>query len=148
MTKIVLFWNFDIEKGDLLRKLPTEADNSAVIARLAQQYQVDILSLAECRIPDVLLLDALRGIDPAFDQPAAPHPRIKFFTRFPGDALKPWHADGRLAVRRLCLDDHQDILLAGFHYLDRRNYSLAKQHQRLAPYKRTLHEAERKAGHD
>jgi hypothetical protein len=53
-----------------------------VIARVVQEYQVDVLALAECRIPDVLLLDALRDVDPEFDQPSDPHPRIKFFTQF------------------------------------------------------------------
>ena len=148
MIKTVLFWNFNIERGDSLRKLPTEAERSAVIARLAGEYEVDVLAIAECQIPDVLLLDALRQVDPAFDQPAVPHRRFRFFTRFPGDSLRSWHADDRLAVCRLCLGDCEDILLAAFHYLDRRNYSLAKQHQRLAGYKRTLREAERKAGHD
>jgi hypothetical protein len=148
MTKTVLFWNFNVEKGDLLLKLTTEAEKSAVVARVAQEYGVDVLSLAECGIPDDLLLDALRVIDPNFERPANPHPRFQFFTRFPGEHLEPWHADGRLAVRRVRFEGYEDILLAAFHYLDRRNNRPAKQHQKLKNYKKTLLEAERKAGHD
>ena len=36
MTKTVLFWNFNIEKGDLLLKFQTEADKSAVLRDVAQ----------------------------------------------------------------------------------------------------------------
>jgi endonuclease/exonuclease/phosphatase family metal-dependent hydrolase len=147
MTKTLLFWNFNIEKGELLLKSPSEADKATILARVVQEYQVDILALAECKIPDVVLLDALRAIDPKFDQPVDPHPRIKFFTRFPGHHLEPWHADGRLSVRRLQFEDNDDILLASFHYVDRRNNSPASQHQKLADYKRTLLQAESKAGH-
>ncbi len=149
MIKTVLFWNFNIEKGESLQRLSTEADKSAVIARVVREYEVDILALAECGLPDILLLDALRKTDPEFDQPAAVHPRIKFFTRFPGAHLEPWHADGRIDVRRLALGGYDDILLAALHYLDRWNYPTpAMRHSKLATYLKTLQEAERRARHD
>ena len=113
-----------------------------------QEYEVDVLVLAECRVPASVLLSALQSVDRAFEQPANPHPRFRFFTRFPGHHLVPWHSDGRLAVHRLQFEGYQDILMAAFHYLDRRNNSRSKQHQKLKNYKRTLLEAERKAGHD
>jgi hypothetical protein len=149
MIKTVLFWNFNIEKGDSLQKLSTDADRAAVIARVVGEYGVDILALAECQIPGEFLVDALREADPRIEQPADPHPRIKFFTRFPGAQLEPWHSDGRIDVRRLALSGHNDILLAAFHCVDRRNFPTpAMRHSNLAPHLETLQEAERKAGHD
>ncbi len=148
MTKTVLFWNFNIDKGDLLLQCPTEGDRSAVVAHVVQEYGVDVLALAECRVPARFLLNALQLVDPAFEQPVDPHPRFKFFTRFPGHHLEPWLGDGRIAVRQLQFDGHQDILMAVIHYLDRRNNRPSKQQQELKDYKRTLLAAERKAGHD
>jgi hypothetical protein len=148
MTKTVLFWNYNVDKGDLLLQCATGADKSAVVARVVQEYGVDVLVLVECRLPAGTLLETLQSIDPKFDLPAKPHPRFKFFTRFPGHQLEPWNSDGRLAVRRLQFDGYQDILMAAFHYLDRRNNRPSKQHQKLKTYKRTLLEAEQRAGHD
>jgi Endonuclease/Exonuclease/phosphatase family len=148
MTKTVLFWNFNIDKGDLLLQCPTEGDKSAVVARVVQEYDVDMLVLDECRIPATILLNALQTIDPTFEHPADPNRRFKFFTRFPGHHLEPWLGDGRLAVRRLQFEGYQDILMAVFHYLDRRNNRPLKQHRRLKEHTRTLLAAEQKAGHD
>jgi hypothetical protein len=149
MTKSVLFWNFNIEKGESLQKLSTEADKSAVIARVVREYEVDILALAECQLPGDVLVGSLREVDPGFEQALPPHIRIKFFTRFPGAYLELWHSDGRIDVRRLTLSGYDDILLAAFHYHDRRNYPTpAMRHSKLAPHLETLQEAERRARHD
>jgi endonuclease/exonuclease/phosphatase family metal-dependent hydrolase len=149
MTKTVLFWNFNIEKGEALQKLSTESDKSDVIARVVREYEVDILALAECQLSDELLVDSLRTVDPGFEQALPPHIRIRFFTRFPGADLQAWHSDGRIDVRRLMLGGYIDILLAAFHYHDRRNYPTPdKRRSNLAPHLETLKEAERKAHHD
>jgi exonuclease III len=149
MTKTVLFWNFNIEKGNSLRKLPAESDKSAVLARVVLEYEVDILVLAECQLPDELLDASLREVDPEFEQSLPAHLGIKFFTRFPRAELEPWHSDGRIDVRRLAFSGYDDILLAAFHHVDRwNNPTPAMRHSNLRPHLRTLEEAERMAGHD
>ena len=147
MTLTVLFWNFNIDKGDWLSRRGSMAEKAAILASLATEHGVDVLAITECRIPEAVLLDALRDADPRYELPDNPHDRIRFYSRFPGRFLEPWHADGRLAVRRLLLDGYQDLLLAAFHYIDRRNNGTIKQWGELAPYRQTLLKAERKAEH-
>src|SRR5262249_57259 len=84
MPKTVLFRNFNIDKGNSLRKLPAESDKSAVLARVVREYEVDILVLAECQLPGELLVASLREVDPDFEQSLPAHIGIQFFTRFPG----------------------------------------------------------------
>ena len=149
MTKTVLFWNFNVEKGESLHELATEADKASVLARVVRQYEVDILALAECKLPDELVVESLREVGPGFEQSLPVHLRIKFFTRYPGACLEPWHSDDRIDIRRLALSGYDDILLAAFHHVDRRNNPTAeKRRSRLAPHLETLREAERRACHD
>lgn len=147
MILSVLFWNFNIKRGQRLVELTTDSERSAVLARIVRENAVDILVLAECTLPDHSLIDALQSVDPRFELPANPHDRIRFFTRFPGEWLEPWTADGRMAVRRLSIQGYQDILLAAFHYVDRRNNSAERQWRDLGPYRATVIEAERMADH-
>ncbi len=117
------------------------------MTRIAEEFQVDLLVLAECGISERRLWKALRSKDPRFDLPTNPHPRFRFFTRFPGVRLEPWLADDRIAVRRLKLDGCRDILLAAIHYLDRRNHTPGKQYRELAADRETLRESEDRAQH-
>ena len=115
-----LFWNFNIEAGSkrILKKGP---DPAVLLARAAAALSVDVLALAECPIPEGVLLSALRAEDPRYELPANPHPRIKFFTRFPKGAFKPIVGDDRLALRRLNVAGAEDILVAAAHFADSRN---------------------------
>jgi hypothetical protein len=147
MRLTVLFWNFNIGKGDLMEREPNDAAKAALLARVAQANGVDVLSICDCALGGDEILTALRVADGRYDQPANPHPRIKFFSRFPGQELEPWRSDGRLAIRRLARRGHKDILLAGFHFIDRRHNSPEKQHAEIDTYRQTLIEAESAAGH-
>jgi hypothetical protein len=147
MRLTILFWNFNIQKGNLMRREPDNAARAAVLARVARHHDIDILALCECEIAEDEILNALRAEDTRYDQPANPHERFQFFTRFPGDELEAFHADGRLAVRRFHRAGYKDILLAAFHFIDGWNNTAERQHDELDTYKQTLVEAEERAGH-
>ena len=88
MRLTILFWNFNIQKGNLMRREPDNASRAAVLARVARHHDIDILALCECEIAEDEILNALRAEDARYDQPANPHERFKFFTRFPGEELE------------------------------------------------------------
>ena len=151
MTLTVLFWNLNIVKGDDPRKLNTNAEASAILADVVRGYEVDVIVLAECAIPGAFLRDALKAVDPGFVIPreVGKGKRAQFITRLSDGELKPWESDGRLDIRRLRLPGRVDILLAAFHYLDRRNNSRNQQWNSLDwPHRQTLLAAETKAKHD
>lgn len=134
-----LFWNFPckdrIERSDAL----------AALARTAHQHRVDVLVLAETQADLEEVLSALNVDLAAYelaDDPPAPHPRIWFFTRFPGRNLPPFLADDRLDVRRFRWQDRQEVLIAAIHFYDRRNYTPEEQAAKATGVYRTLRDAE------
>jgi hypothetical protein len=135
----VLFWNFNCE----------ESDPAAVLARVAQHFEVDVLAVAESTADSETVLIHLRSNDPAFERPTETHPRVQFFTRFPGEFLEPFRSDERLDGRRLRLPGRKEILIGGIHAFDRRNFGdQDSRYSKCHSVRQTLREAERDAGHN
>ena len=99
-----LFWN--------LNRKPLQN----AIVHLCQEHMVDVLILAESRIPDAELLEALnRGQSSKFQLPFNLSKRLSFFIRFPRDSFKPILDDGGIAIRHLVSPIGLDILLVALH---------------------------------
>lgn len=109
---------------------------------------VDILALAESTAEPETVLSRLQNDDNRFDRPVETHPRVQFFTRFPGQHLEPFRSDERLDVRRLRLPGHQEVLVGAIHLFDRRNFGDAdSRYSRCHAVRQTLTDAERDARH-
>jgi hypothetical protein len=140
----ILFWNFPC--GDDR----SQPEALAAMARMTRYHGVDVLVLAETRARPDDVLGVLNTGGVAYElaeDPPAPHPRIRFYTRFPSSDLAPFRADDRLDVRRLRWEDKAEVLLAAIHFYDRRNYTPEEQAALAPGVYRTLREAEIDAGH-
>lgn len=111
-----LFWN--------LNKKPLQA----MIANLAECYELDVIMLAECTIPPEVLLVELNRLETTYDfvEPLG-CTKISLFTRFPDHFIAPVHDDNRLTIRHLTLPGLTDILLAVTHFPDKRNRKESSQ---------------------
>jgi exonuclease III len=134
----ILFWNFNC----------AEPDPAKFLAQVARQNPIDILVLAESTADSDTVLTRLRADDSRFDRPTETHPRVQFFTRFPGKQLEPFRSDERLDVRRLRLPGHKEVLIAAIHAFDRRNFGdVDSRYSKCHSLRQTVCEAERDAGH-
>lgn len=98
------FWN--------LKKRPLQA----LIAAFAEQYKVDVLTLAECTITREVLLRELNTISSLrFSLAFSPSQRVIIYTRFPSTWLKPIKDVGGLSIRRLLHPLYSEILLVAAH---------------------------------
>ena len=111
MTNFLL-WNTN-------RKAPDE-----VIARLVQEYGVDVLLLIERPFPPALLVSMLNRVAPF--QIVASHRRFQLLTRFDSalmPRLKPVVANDRSDYWHLKLPGQADVLVVGIHGYDLINYN-------------------------
>ncbi len=99
-----LFWN--------INRRPI----APLIASICHSEEIDVLILAESEIPDVEILLALNaGHAQKFSLPFNLSPKLKFYLRFPPEALKPIHDEENLAIRSLRSPLAPEILLASVH---------------------------------
>ena len=139
-----LFWNFPC------KDLAARPDALAALARTAHHFRVDVLVLAETRATPEEILNALNVDSLTYElpgDPPGPHPKIRYYTRFPGMNLPPFRSDDRLDVRRLRWDDRSEVLMAAIHFYDRRNYNPEDQAAKATGVYRTLRDAEIDCNH-
>ena len=151
----ILFWNFHCVDAS------EQSTALEALGRLAESQSIDLVALADTTVntvgkakrilPPEQVLHALDRAGASFekaDDPLGPdHPLAQIYTRFPGDRLKPFRADGRLDIRRYRWDDREEILLGVVHFFDRRNYSQQSQTILACRESATLNEAEITVGH-
>ena len=102
-----LFWNINAKNI-----LPS-------ITRLVEQYNVDVLILAECQITSVDMLLALNpvGQAAAFYQVQILCERIALYTRFPSDFVLPQVDEDKYTICSLRLPGEEELLLVAAHLL-------------------------------
>ena len=117
--------------------------------RLAVNYGVDVLMLAECAASSAEMLAALNGDETQYSDANAASicERILVFTRFDEDFIKPIHESERLTVRSLKLPGAQEILLAVAHLPSKLFRNDADQDEGCGVIARQLEEVEIQAGH-
>ena len=132
-----LFWN--------IKKRPLQK----IIRELAEIHEVDILILAECEIERSDLLRQLNSISgPRFSYPYSASNRIRIFTRFPEQWLKPVAEEGELSIRhfRNPIGDTQTLIVAA--HLPSRLYRSEQDLMQLAPrWRQHIEDAEKRVGH-
>src|ERR1700694_1825105 len=108
----IVFWN--------LNRRPLQD----LLAALVKNYAVDVLILAENKIPPTTVLRALNGARPGYKtRPWSVCTKIAIFTKFHEKFLQPLEESDRVLICRLSLPARLDILLAMAHlssklYLD------------------------------
>jgi len=127
-----LFWN--------LNKKPIHA----AVTQLAYHYDVDVVLLAECEMPPLLLLQSLNQ-----DNLAAYHyapgigcKKIEVFTKFTSDYIQPVFEDSRWTIRHMNLPGLRNILLTVVHLPSKQNYDESDQKSICARLVRDIHAVE------
>jgi len=98
-----LFWN-------LYRK-PLDRE----LANLAWHHEVDVLMLAECLLPPARILKALNRQRADYFFAPGLYERIRIFTRFSSEFIRPTFEKERLTIRRLTLPGLDEVLLVVMH---------------------------------
>ncbi len=113
-----LFWN--INKKPLFNE----------ISEIVYGHNIDIVILAE--FPKVKEIDLLLKLNQKQTIFFPPHPsalceKIKIYTRFHFDFIRPVYEDHRMTIRELKFPIGSPILLVGIHFLDKGNHSAESQ---------------------
>jgi len=82
-----LFWN--------IKKNPV----GPILSNIVQTHNIDIVILAECRDPGVILVDLNDASDNQVYLPDTPGPRVVIYTRFPRKHIETAYSDDFLTVR-------------------------------------------------
>jgi len=112
-----LFWN--------LNRKPLEA----VVSRLAQRHEVDVVMLVECVTSPAELLTSINP--PATGDyhyvPQIACTKVELLTKFPVSFIPPVFETDRLTIRHLQLPGQVDILLAVNHFPSKLHWDDASQ---------------------
>jgi endonuclease/exonuclease/phosphatase family metal-dependent hydrolase len=98
-----LFWN--------IRKRPLQN----LILALAKDNQVDVIMLAECHLPEQVLLETLNKDNAEYHFAYGECPAVRVFTRFNSDFLVRRYESERVSLRYLTLPACIEVLLAIVH---------------------------------
>lgn len=142
-------WRREVGGREMLRFLFWNTGRrpvQAIIADLARSNDVDVLVLAECAVPPEALLEVLRaaGFHPS---PGRECKRIAIHARFAGSLLEPVFETVGATVRRLCLPDKPEILLAAAHLPSKLRWSRESQAAECFVFAEELRRVEQEAGH-
>jgi hypothetical protein len=134
----ILFWN--INKKSLVQD----------IVYLCHHHDVDVLILAESRIPDVKLLPFLNapgsnGLYLSLFNNLSP--RLSFFFRYPHQSIRRVADGGGVSIRHLSLPIGDSLLLVGLHLPSKLHLDEREQMLHSTRISRTIQEAEKNVGH-
>jgi hypothetical protein len=149
MALTVLFWNFNIAKGDSARALASSHDHADLLALLARDQNADLIVLAECNLPVSEVLASLRRIfAPEYVHIKDPHPKITWFSRLKNQRLASVMADGRTSIKQLVDTggEHADVLLAATHFVDPYHTSVERQRESAENLRSLIESSENRPG--
>lgn len=132
-----LFWN--INGNNVIDDIVTAChDNS-----------VDILILAECKISEVSLLEALnKGRRRTYLSPFNPSPKLSFFIRYPDDSVQLVYDSGGVSIRNIIPPVGLDVLLVAVHLPSKLHMKENEQAFQSARVSKAIEEAEASVGHE
>ena len=132
-----LFWN--VKKNPVQRK----------IAELAEEYEIDVIILAECDIEETDLLHELNSrSDARYSSPARRGRRTDIYTRFPAGWLTPQADIHGLSIQHLVEPIiNVKLLVVAVHLPSRLHQTDDGLSQLAARWRTTIEEAEEKVGH-
>jgi hypothetical protein len=132
----ILFWN--------INRKPLVED----IVYLCHNNEVDILILAESKIPEVKLLGALNSnIERIYLSPFNPSSKLSFFFRYPSESISLVSDEGGVAIRRINPPIGADILLVALHLPSKLHMRENGQTLNARRVVDLIQEAESKVGH-
>lgn len=131
-----LFWN--LNEKNLLEPIKS----------IAQEYRVDVIVLAENRIPITELLEGLNADERAkFSAPVNPSSVFTFLSRFPPDSLGLVRDSAGIAIRKLTPPVGIAITLVAVHLPSKLHQKEDDQTLFCTRIIRYIEDAEQKAGH-
>lgn len=132
-----LFWN--------LANQPLEN----LTADMAVENDVDVLMFAECSIRPEVLLYTLnsRAVEYSYAPGYEGNEKIKIFSRFSRDFIRPVYEEARFTVRNLSLPGSTNILLAVTHAISKLHYDERDQTSAAQGLASELRRVEKDAGH-
>ncbi len=119
------------------------------IASLVDEHKVDVLILAESKIPDMDLIRSLNSVaGPRFSlaPPGLPS-RLKIYSRLSSRYVKPIRDSGWIAIRHLVPPIGRNILLVATHLPSKLHQSEQDQVLTCTRFVRMIEEAETEVGH-
>lgn len=132
----ILFWNINGK--------PLVED----IVYLCHSNEVDILILAESKISEVRLLEALNfKIERIYLAPFNPSSKLSFFFRYPPESISLVSDEGGVAIRRINPPIGADILLVALHLSSKLYMSEDDQKFQAVRVANLIQEAESRVGH-
>lgn len=131
-----LFWN--------LGRRPLQA----AVTAIARQNEVDVIMLAECLLPPNTILKTLNPIGRS-DYHYAPSQcgKIKIFTRFPAEFIRPLFENNRTTIRHLRIPATTDILLAVTHLPSKSHWKESSQVAEITVLADEIRDLETRMGH-
>ncbi len=141
----ILFWNYNINKGDLMLEESRKGDP---LARIVKRHEVDVFILADCQLPTEDVLDSLSAVGLDFSETVSPHKMLRFFRRSSGPDLVPVLSDDRLSFFRLAHEGFEEVSIGATHLYGRRDVPTPEsRHAKVDQHYKRLIEVERMVGH-
>jgi hypothetical protein len=118
------------------------------IALACHENDVDVLILAECPLPPVLLLLKLNvGASQVYIAPFNASPRLAFFIRYPNSSFRPLLDEGGVAIRQIQPPVGVEVLLVALHLPSKLHRSATEQTLFAVRVADFIRDAEARAGH-
>lgn len=133
----ILFWN--INKQPLLKE----------IVFLCHTHKVDILVLAECKLSDVAILQAINpNIERKYLAPFNPSAYLSFFYRYPIECISLVRDQGRTSIKRISPPIGNDFILVALHLPSKLRMQDKEQVFECIRVAQLIEEAESRLEHD
>jgi hypothetical protein len=121
------------------------------ISRLIVAHTIDILIFAEATAPEMAPEILPRILNPenqhAFYHSPDRCSRIKIYSRFASELLRPVTEDSHYTIRRLSLPNRPELHLAAAHLPSKRENSGQSQYDGVIPFCKDLRRVEERSGH-
>lgn len=131
-----LFWN--------LYNKPIEKH----IKNLVDLHAIDVLLLAECAIPPIVLLKTLNEKEKLFEYSSIEYEKIKVFAKFNEVFIRPIFENNRLTIRKLNIPSmEKEILVASVHFQGKHNWTDEDQFSECFNLTQTIQKTESYIGH-
>ncbi len=118
------------------------------LARMANNFGVDVLILAECDVAPGVMLETLnREAVPMFHHHPGQCERIAIYARFANEFLPLHYETERVSIRRLSLPDTPEILIASLHSPSKLHADEFDQYEFSRRLSGIIQDSEGKIGH-
>ncbi|MFZ0315258.1 MAG: endonuclease/exonuclease/phosphatase family protein [Candidatus Korobacteraceae bacterium] len=130
-----LFWNLN------------RRDIPGLVRAVTLEHNIDVLILAECVIPDSVILFRLNTGEPDYQYARGNCARVMIFVRFDRHRVSLLYESHRTSIRRLTLPAGDPLILAATHLPSKLNMGEESQVYECVHLARVIDELERKEGH-